>query len=205
MAIMNESVLEIVLQLCSLVVRILVSATFISAGYFKIRSADSWFSNVFHTFDLRETTVTKSFFILLPWFEIGIGVMLLVGFILKFVAVIGATLIFLFTFFTLRAATFSKYLDCGCFGKTKAVQRSVVTISIRNIVLLGLILLLYVSPFHIWQSKPIFAINPTINNYIIVIMLMLIFVFVVCLVFITGRYTYFLSKVAKNKENVHAK
>ena len=86
MAIMNESVLEIVLQLCSLVVRILVSATFISAGYFKIRSADSWFSNVFHTFDLRETTVTKSFFILLPWFEIGIGVMLLVGFILKFVA-----------------------------------------------------------------------------------------------------------------------
>ena len=36
-------------------------------------------------------------------------------------------------------------------------------------------------------------------------MLMLIFVFVVCLVFITGRYTNFLSKVAENKENVHAK
>lgn len=152
---MNEKMFEITLQLFSLAIRILISATFISAGYFKLKSNVSWFSNLFYTFDLKETAVTKSCLTLLPWVEILIGSLLFIGFSLKFMAVIGSILMIAFTLFILRAATRSKYVDCGCFGKARSVQKSGATILTRNIVLLMLIFLLYISPFHIWQSEPL--------------------------------------------------
>jgi uncharacterized membrane protein YphA (DoxX/SURF4 family) len=52
----------------------------------------------------------------LPWIEVGIALMLILGIWVKWSAVLGASLLFLFVLAIAQAWARGLTIDCGCFG-----------------------------------------------------------------------------------------
>tara|TARA_R110002049_G_scaffold161915_5_gene327520 strand:- start:2629 stop:3723 length:1095 start_codon:yes stop_codon:yes gene_type:complete len=84
--------------------------------------------------------------------EVLLGVMLLVGFRVKFTVISLLAMIVFFTFLTFYSAYFNKVTDCGCFGD--AIKLTPWESFTKDIILLVLILILYVGKKYI---KPIFG------------------------------------------------
>ncbi|MBU3025393.1 BT_3928 family protein [Zobellia galactanivorans] len=140
--------------------RILVGVLFIISGFIKLNDPvgfsfklEEYFSQGVLDLPFFEPhALAISIFVVI--FEVLLGVMLLVGFRVKFTVWSLLLMIIGFTFLTFYSAYFNKVTDCGCFGD--AVKLTPWESFSKDIVLLVLIVVLFVGRKYI---KPIFGAN----------------------------------------------
>ncbi len=151
-------------------VRVFVGVLFIVSGFIKLNDP------VGFSFKLEEyfspSVLDLGMFIpyalaisiLVVILEVLLGVMLLIGYKIKFTLWSLLAMIVFFTFLTFYSAYFNKVTDCGCFGD--AIKLTPWESFTKDIVLLVLILLLFFGKKYI---TPLFS--PTIKKVIMVLSL----------------------------------
>lgn len=107
-------------------VRLIVGALFIFSGLIKVNDPVGTSIKLEEYFDvfsydlayffsyLKEASLYLSVFLVV--FEVVLGVMLIIGFKLRYTVVMLFMMILFFTFLTFYSAYFNKVTDCGCFG-----------------------------------------------------------------------------------------
>ena len=140
--------------------RIFVGVLFVISGFIKLNDPvgfsfklQEYFSQgVLDLPALMPYALAISIFVVV--FEVLLGVMLLIGFRIKFTLWSLLAMIVFFTFLTFYSAYFNKVTDCGCFGD--AIKLTPWESFIKDVVLLVLIIILFVGQKHL---KPIFGSN----------------------------------------------
>ncbi len=128
--------------------RIFVGVLFIISGFIKLNDPvgfsfklEEYFSQgVLDLPFLEPYALAISIFVVI--FEVLLGVMLLVGFRVKFTVWSLLLMIIFFTFLTFYSAYFNKVTDCGCFGD--AIKLTPWESFAKDIVLLVLIIVLFI-------------------------------------------------------------
>jgi putative oxidoreductase len=105
-----------------LVSRLILSAIFLYAAYVKLRQPWWMFAASMDSYQMLAPSVSIFIARTLPWFELLLGVLLLAGFRLRWVAMVCAAMLLLFWFSMLRAWLKGMEIDCGCFGPGEAVS-----------------------------------------------------------------------------------
>jgi len=147
--------------------RILVGVLFIISGLIKLNDPvgfsfklEEYFSvGVLDLPFLEPHALTISIIVVI--LEVLLGVMLLIGFRIKFTLWSLLGMIVFFTFLTFYSAYFNKVTDCGCFGD--AVKLTPWESFTKDIILLVLILILFLGKKYL---KPLF--NVATNRNIII-------------------------------------
>lgn len=127
--------------------RVIVGILFIISGFIKLNDPvgfsfklEEYFSaSVLNLEFLTPLALTIAIFMVI--FEVVLGVMLLLGFQVKFTVWSLLAMIVFFTFLTLYSAVTGKVTDCGCFGD--ALKLTPWQSFFKDIVLLGFILILF--------------------------------------------------------------
>lgn len=158
--------------------RVFVGVLFIISGFIKLNDPvgfsfklEEYFSQGVLDLPFFEPhALTISIIVVI--FEVLVGVMLLLGFRVKFTVWSLLVMIIGFTFLTFYSAYFNKVTDCGCFGD--AIKLTPWESFIKDIVLLVFIIILFVGRKHI---KPI--LGPTVTRIATVLALVFCGLYVV--------------------------
>jgi len=127
-----------------LVARLLLAVSFLSSSFPKLRHPRAFASKVQAYHRLPKPWV-RPFAFTLPWLELALGLMLLVGWQTRLAALVSAGLLLVFlAAMSINLARGRKDLDCGCSGKQHSQKISWKTIA-RNIVLV-----LFSVPVAVW-------------------------------------------------------
>ena len=126
------------------ILRFILGFVFLYAAYTKLREPLSLFALSIDSYQLLPDYAVFAVAYTLPFVELGVGILLLIGWGLRWVAT--ATALILGTFFILMLRSYGKGMgiDCGCFGVGESI--SVKTL-IRDGVLLASAILLAVLAF----------------------------------------------------------
>lgn len=103
------------LDLIGTLARIGLAAVFLISGYIKAIDLDQTYVAV-QAYQVLPKPAIEPVSVLLPWFEIALGVLVLVGVGTRLVAVISAGLLLLFIAGVAQAWARGLSIDCGCFG-----------------------------------------------------------------------------------------
>lgn len=99
------------------VLRIVLGAIFIYAGYIKLRDPWQLFAASIASYEIMPIWMAEIVAKAFPWFEVAVGVALLIGWrLLPPAAIATALLLAFFNFMLWRAFLQGKEIDCGCFG-----------------------------------------------------------------------------------------
>lgn len=138
--------------------RVFVGVLFIISGFIKLNDPvgfsfklEEYFSQGVLDLPFFEPHALK-ISIIVVIFEVLVGVMLLVGFRVKFTVWSLLLMIIGFTFLTFYSAYFNKVTDCGCFGD--AIKLTPWESFTKDIILLGFIIILFIGRKYI---QPIFG------------------------------------------------
>ena len=93
------------------------------AGYLKAFSPDKSMMAV-RAYELLPIWLANIFGIVLPWLEIGAGVLLISGIAVRYVAIFGSALMIAFVIAISQAWARGLSIDCGCFGDGGAIDPS---------------------------------------------------------------------------------
>ena len=99
----------------TLLSRLLLGGVLLAAGALKISHPDKSAMSV-RAYELLPIPVANAFGYSLPWIEIGVGLLLLIGIAVRLNAIIGGVLMVLFIFAISQAWARGLSIDCGCFG-----------------------------------------------------------------------------------------
>ncbi len=117
--------------------RLILAAVFLSAGLRKLPDRRHFFFVVL-AFRVLPRSLARVYAFSLPWLEVVMGLMLLLGAMSQLAASVGVLLLVSFTTaIGLNVARERTNLDCGCFGSQKR-GRIGATILVRNVILLVL-------------------------------------------------------------------
>jgi uncharacterized membrane protein YphA (DoxX/SURF4 family) len=105
----------------TLLLRVVLGAVFVYAAYTKLRDPWAIFAMSIDSYKLLPEWGVIAVARTLPWFELLLGVVLIIGVGLRYASVAGASL--LGVFFLLMAISYARGLqiDCGCFGPGEAL------------------------------------------------------------------------------------
>ena len=148
------------------IARILVGVLFIISGLIKLNDPMGFSFKLEEYFNANvlnvEFLIPAALLIacLVVIFEVVLGVMLLIGFKTKFTVWSLLAMILFFTFLTFYSAYFNKVTDCGCFGD--ALKLTPWESFTKDIILLGLILILFFNQKYILPLFDKTAINLTV-------------------------------------------
>lgn len=135
-----------ILATAVLVARLIVGSLFILAGWLKMRAGTGWFYLQILEFRIIERGFARTLSRVLPPLEIGLGVLLVLGLLTRWVSITSFVLLFSFTAVVLHASWLGRSTACGCFGRrdnrTIKAQWRVIY---RNVMLMGLLLVIYIS------------------------------------------------------------
>lgn len=134
-----------------LLTRLALGGVFVYAAYTKLRVPWAIFAMAINSYQLLPESAVIFVARTLPWTELALGVLLIVGWKLRYVA--AAASLLLVSFFALMLRSYFKGLgiDCGCFGVGEAL--SVQTLA-RDAALVVLSLLLTVAAFLAARQSP---------------------------------------------------
>jgi uncharacterized membrane protein YphA (DoxX/SURF4 family) len=130
-----------------LLARLILGGVLLAAGYLKAFSPDKSMMAV-RAYELLPIWLANAFGIVLPWLEIGAGLLLIIGVGIRYAAIFGAAIMVLFIIAIAQAWARGLSIDCGCFGgggtidpsKTKYLEE---ILRDTGLALLGLYLLRY--------------------------------------------------------------
>jgi uncharacterized membrane protein YphA (DoxX/SURF4 family) len=103
------------LDLIGTLARLGLAAVFLISGYIKAVDLDQTYVAV-QAYQVLPKAAIEPVSVLLPWFEIALGVLVLLGVGTRLVAVISAGLLLLFIAGVAQAWARGLSIDCGCFG-----------------------------------------------------------------------------------------
>ena len=148
-----------------LLVRLGLGGVLLYAGYLKAFTPDKSMMAV-RAYELLPIWLANAFGIILPWLEMGAGLLLIVGVAIRYAAIFGAALMVAFIIAIAQAWARGLSIDCGCFGDGGAVapgETKYLESILRDIgfALLGFYLIRYpVTKFALEKNKSLQQ-NPT--------------------------------------------
>ena len=104
-----------------LVGRLLLGAVFLYAAYTKLRQSWLVFAMAIDAYQLLPSWAVLLLARVIPWLELVLGVLLLSGFLLRYVATSASVLLSVFFAVMVRAYVKGLGIDCGCFGVGEAL------------------------------------------------------------------------------------
>src|SRR6476660_7469256 len=104
------------LQILALVLRIVLGAIFIYAGYVKLKEPWELFALAITGYQLLPLKAVEYVARGLPWLEVAVGVLLIAGVWLRAAATVTSLLLLGFFALMVRAYAKGMTIDCGCFG-----------------------------------------------------------------------------------------
>jgi uncharacterized membrane protein YphA (DoxX/SURF4 family) len=110
-----------VLDLIGLVARLGLAAVWLVSGTLKAVDPDQTYVAV-RAYDVLPTSAVEVVAALLPWVEIALGVLLVVGVGTRLVAALSLALLLVFMAGVAQAWARGLSIDCGCFGGGGAVE-----------------------------------------------------------------------------------
>jgi uncharacterized membrane protein YphA (DoxX/SURF4 family) len=113
---------EVALDAVGTVVRLGLAAVWLSSGILKAVDPDQTYVAV-RAYDVLPMAGVEVVAALLPWFEIALGVLILIGAGLRLVAALSAALLLAFIAGVVQAWARGLSIDCGCFGGGGAVAQ----------------------------------------------------------------------------------
>lgn len=106
---------EVVLDWLGLFARLALGGVIFVAGAIKIPTPYKA-AAAMRAYELLPNSLASFFGYILPWFEVGLGLLLLLGVATRFSGLIGALLMVLFIGAIASAWARGLSIDCGCFG-----------------------------------------------------------------------------------------
>jgi uncharacterized membrane protein YphA (DoxX/SURF4 family) len=106
-----------------LLARLGLGGVLLYAGYLKAFSPEKSMMAV-RAYELLPIWLANIFGIVLPWLEIGAGVLLIVGIAVRYMAIFGSALMITFVIAISQAWARGLSIDCGCFGDGGAIDPS---------------------------------------------------------------------------------
>jgi uncharacterized membrane protein YphA (DoxX/SURF4 family) len=97
--------------------RVLVGGMLLLAGLLKFKAGSRWFLQQILAYELVKGKIAWLLAQGLPWSEICLGILLLVGFMTPLVVIMSFALLCGFTAAVVSTFWRSKPVDCGCFGR----------------------------------------------------------------------------------------
>jgi uncharacterized membrane protein YphA (DoxX/SURF4 family) len=113
---------EVALDAVGTVVRLGLAAVWLTSGILKAVDPDQTYVAV-RAYDVLPMAGVEVVAALLPWFEIALGVLILIGAGLRLVAALSAALLLAFIAGVVQAWARGLSIDCGCFGGGGAVAQ----------------------------------------------------------------------------------
>jgi uncharacterized membrane protein YphA (DoxX/SURF4 family) len=110
----------VALDVVGAVVRLGLAAVWLTSGILKAVDPDQTFVAV-RAYDVLPMAGVEIVAAILPWFEIALGVLILIGAGLRLVAALSAALLLMFIAGVVQAWARGLSIDCGCFGGGGAV------------------------------------------------------------------------------------
>jgi uncharacterized membrane protein YphA (DoxX/SURF4 family) len=125
--------------------RVALGVIFIYAAYAKLHFDGAWHFGDYHFFfamaidsyKLLPVSVVEWMARILPWFELALGVLLIAGVGLRWVASITSALLLVFIGAMTRAKILGLEINCGCFGNNEKLGTATL-IRDGSLLLLGL-------------------------------------------------------------------
>lgn len=96
--------------------RLILAAVFIYSAYAKLRQPWMLFAISINSYQMISESAATFLAHTLPWFELFLGLWLLVGWKLRWSALVATGLLLVFFSAMLRAYSKNLNIDCGCFG-----------------------------------------------------------------------------------------
>ncbi len=96
--------------------RLILGAVFVYAAYTKFRSPWMLFAMSINSYQILPEWAVTFVARTLPWFEMALGLLLLIGLKIRWTASAAASLLIFFFAAMLRAYFKNMGIDCGCFG-----------------------------------------------------------------------------------------
>ena len=132
----------------TLLVRLILGGVLIVAGVLKVGNLQKSAMAV-RAYELLPIWMANFLGYSLPWIEIGIGVLLVIGVSVRVMGLLGALIMLAFIIAIAQAWARGLSIDCGCFGGGGAIDPAdtkYLSEIIRDIVLLGMGVFLYLYP-----------------------------------------------------------
>ncbi len=102
--------------------RLALAAIFVYAAWVKLKAPWFVFAASIDSYRLLPTDATVLLAKTLPWFELLLGALLILGFRVRWVAIVCAVLLGGFWLSMLRAYLKGMDIDCGCFGPGERIS-----------------------------------------------------------------------------------
>jgi len=105
----------------SLALRLFLGAVFVYAAYLKLK--DPWvvFAMSIDSYKLLPEWAVMAVAKMLPWFELGLGLLLISGYGLRWSGLVTSLQLLAFFSVMLRSYLMGLEIDCGCFGPGEAL------------------------------------------------------------------------------------
>jgi uncharacterized membrane protein YphA (DoxX/SURF4 family) len=108
-------------QWFGLLARIVLGGVLLAAGWLKIFTPAKSQMAV-RAYELLPVSIANLMGLVLPWVELGLGMLLVLGIAVRFSAILGGSLMLLFIAAISQAWARGLSIDCGCFGGGGAVE-----------------------------------------------------------------------------------
>jgi uncharacterized membrane protein YphA (DoxX/SURF4 family) len=138
-----------ILRRTILVLRLVLGAIFLYAAWTKLRQSYLIFAMSIDAYQLLPAWAVLAVARTLPWFELLVGVLLMVGYKLRWVSIAGSGLLAMFFALMLRSYFLGQGIDCGCFGVGDAISLKTL---VRDGSMLAAAVLLTVAAFRTQRS-----------------------------------------------------
>jgi uncharacterized membrane protein YphA (DoxX/SURF4 family) len=106
-----------------LLARLGLGGVLLYAGYLKAFTPEKSMMAV-RAYELLPIWLANIFGLVLPWIEIGAGILLIIGVGIRYAAIFGSALMIAFIFAIAQAWARGLSIDCGCFGDGGAIDPS---------------------------------------------------------------------------------
>ena len=96
--------------------RLILGGVFVYSGYVKLHQPWMLFAISINSYQMIPESAAAILARTLPWFELALGIVILLGWKLKWSASVATGLLLVFFSAMLRAYSKNLDIDCGCFG-----------------------------------------------------------------------------------------
>jgi putative oxidoreductase len=110
------------MKILSILSRLALAAIFIYSAYAKLKAPWFVFAASIDSYRMLPPDATIWIAKTLPWFELALGVLLVIGYRVKWVAIACGVLLAGFWLSMLRAYLKGMDIDCGCFGPGERIS-----------------------------------------------------------------------------------
>jgi uncharacterized membrane protein YphA (DoxX/SURF4 family) len=140
----------ILLRRSILVLRLVLGSVFVYAAWTKLRASPLIFAMSVDSYRLLPEWAVLAVAYTLPSLELLVGVLLVAGLWLRYVATLASAILVMFFALMLRSYVHGEGIDCGCFGVGEAISPKTL---LRDGSLLAAAVLLTIAAFKILPGR----------------------------------------------------